>query len=148
MPDKGPSISFHYLLPVQSLKDRTRLKSFIAKTSKRNGRLVNELRVIFCSDNYLLDINRKFLGHDHYTDIITFDLSDPTGTLDAEMYISVDRVRDNAQQLGTSFKLEIHRVVFHGVLHLLGYKDKTRKDEKVIRQAEDELLSAYFKRST
>ncbi len=86
-----------------------------------------ELQYIFCSDAYLLDINREYLQHDFFTDIITFDLSEKGQPINAEIYISVERVRDNAANYNSSFRKEIHRVIFHGVLHLCGYKDKSQK---------------------
>jgi probable rRNA maturation factor len=94
-----------------------------------------------------LQVNRDFLRHDYYTDIITFDLSDgPQAPISGEIYISVDRVRDNAQRLGTTVKEELHRVIFHGALHLCGYKDKKPADAKAMRAAEDRWLSVYLGR--
>ena len=93
---------------------------------------------------FLLNINRQHLSHDYYTDIITFDLSEKKNILEAEIYISVDRVRDNAKALGNPFYLELHRVIFHGLLHLMGYKDKQASDQKKMRKAEDDLLTKYF----
>jgi rRNA maturation RNase YbeY len=91
-------------------------------------------------------MNRDYLNHNEYTDIITFDLSDsPSGPLTAEIYISVDRIRENARKLQVPVTQELHRVVFHGVLHLLGYKDKKKADQALMRSKEDELLSAYFR---
>lgn len=100
---------------------------------------------IFCSDEYLLNINKAHLQHDYYTDIITFDLSVSKSETIGEIYISIDRVRDNAANLKVSIKEELHRVIFHGALHLCGYKDKTPKHEKEMRRAEDKYLSMYFK---
>ena len=109
------------------------------------GKEVESLQYIFCSDEHLLQMNRDFLQHDYYTDIITFDLSpaknDPTS---GELYISVDRVKDNAINFDSSFERELHRVVFHGVLHLIGYKDKSEKDQKLMRKKEDQYLNIYF----
>ncbi len=90
----------------------------------------------------MLAINRQFLSHDFYTDIITFDLSD-SNAIQAEIYISVDRVKDNAAQLGVSFKSELHRVIFHGVLHLCGYKDKKRKEIEKMRSTEGFYMNKY-----
>jgi len=92
----------------------------------------------------LLEINQQFLNHDFYTDIITFDLSEKDST-QAEIYISIDRVKDNAKSLGTSFKSEIHRVIFHGALHLCGYKDKPGVEQVKMRQKEEFYLSKYSK---
>jgi rRNA maturation RNase YbeY len=89
-----------------------------------------------------LEINQKYLEHDFYTDIITFDLSE-TGAVRGEIYISIDRVRENARKLGVSFKSELHRVIFHGMLHLCGYNDKTKAEKEKIRAKEDQYLNKY-----
>jgi probable rRNA maturation factor len=102
------------------------------------------LNYIFCTDEYLLQVNRDFLQHDYYTDIITFDLSDTSKRVSGEIYISVDRVKDNALTQGVSFTEELHRVIFHGALHLCGYKDKKPAEVKAMRSAEDKYLELYF----
>jgi len=127
-----------------TLRDRTRLKSFISNMFKKESRSASSLTYVFCSDEYLLDINKQFLQHDYYTDIITFDLSSTKEVIEGEVYISIDRVKDNASQLGTTIKNELHRVIFHGVLHLCGYKDKKPTDEKIMRTTEDKYLKLYF----
>ncbi len=127
------------------LSDKTALKTFIATSFlSETGRKLN-VSYIFCSFEYLLRINQDFLRHDYYTDIITFPLSETDRRLDAEIYISIDRVRDNAAQLKTPFDQELHRVLFHGVLHLMGYKDKTATQKAKMRQAEDKWLKAFAK---
>lgn len=139
-------IHFYSLVPVYALKQRTRLRGFLQRTASANGRKVESLNIIFCNDAYLLDINKRFLKHDYFTDIITFDLSPQTGgPITAELYISVERVKENAQSIGVPFYKELHRVVFHGLLHLLGYTDKTDKAQKHMRSKEDALLLQYFK---
>lgn len=133
------------LKPVHVLKQRNRLKSFLASTAESSKRPLGSLNIIFCSDEHLLGINRDFLQHDYYTDIITFDLSASSkAPLEAELYISVDRVKENAITLGQPFYRELHRVIFHGLLHLLGYKDKQKKDQALMREMEDRLLGEYF----
>lgn len=104
---------------------------------------MDSINYIFCTDNALLKINRQFLNHDFYTDIITFDLSEST-SVRAEVYISVDRVKDNAQEIGVSFKSEVHRVIFHGALHLCGYKDKSKKEKEKMRRKEEFYLKKYL----
>lgn len=127
------------------LKQRNRLKSFLASTAESSKRPLGSLNIIFCSDEHLLGINRDFLQHDYYTDIITFDLSASSkAPLEAELYISVDRVKENATTLGQPFYRELHRVIFHGLLHLLGYKDKQKKDQALMREMEERLLGEYF----
>src|ERR1700761_1176956 len=126
-----PTIQFNFLEPID-LRERTRLKQFLTNLFKKEGKVLEELQYIFCSDRHLLDINRQYLNHDFYTDIITFDLSEKNHPTNAEIYISVDRVRENAQQYHTSLKNELHRVIFHGALHLCGYKDKTNQQERLM----------------
>ncbi len=141
-----------YTMPVEfnfpekiSLTDRARLKLFIASIFKKEKKSLGNLSYVFCSDDYLLEINRSFLQHDYYTDIITFDLTEPgSKKTDAEIYISVDTIRDNAQRFNTTITRELHRVIFHGVLHLCGYKDKSQKDQALMTRMEDHYLSKYF----
>jgi len=122
----------------------TPLKNNIASLLKKEGVKRSHIQYIFCSDEYLLDINKQFLQHDYYTDIITFDLSDnASALLEGEIYISIDRVKDNAKTQQTDWKEELKRVLYHGVLHLCGYKDKTPKDEKQMRSKEEEYLKMF-----
>ena len=139
----NPTIQFNFLEPI-SLAERTRLKEFISMLFKREKTPLAEIQYIFCSDQYLLEINRQYLKHDYYTDIITFDLSEPGQPINAEIYISVDRVRENAREFNSSIKRELHRVVFHGALHLVGYKDKGREEESKMRKMEEKYLTRYF----
>ena len=139
------TISFNKADANATLANRVALKSFIEKKVKKEGYSIDSLTYVFCSDKYLLKINKDFLSHDYYTDIISFDLSDVPGQLIGEVYISVDRVKDNAKTHGTSLKEELHRVIFHGALHFCGYKDKKPSDAKKMRQMEDAWLSAYMK---
>lgn len=133
---------FHERQPV--LNERKRLKLFIELMFKMENKAIKKLSIIFCSDDYLLGINMEFLKHNIYTDIITFNLSPQGSGMEAEIYISVDRLKDNAKKLNISFIQEIHRVVFHGVIHLCGYKDKTKKEVKLMRLKEDHYLKLYF----
>lgn len=136
-------VNFHFLHRQFVLKNRKELKVFISTIFKKKKRNLVRLQVIFCSDAFLLDINQQFLQHDYYTDVITFNLG-TEDSIDAEIYISIDRVKDNAQSLGKSFKEEIHRVIFHGALHLCGYKDKLKRDKEEMRREENRLLDLYF----
>jgi probable rRNA maturation factor len=138
-------IQFFFLQDKHILKDRTALKTFLPTVFRQHKKHLSNLTYIFCSDDYLLAINKAHLQHDFYTDIITFDLSVKPNQITGEIYISTDRVRDNAATLGVSVKEEIHRVIFHGALHLCGYKDKSAKHQMDMRGAEDQLLSQYFK---
>jgi len=139
------TISFNKADANATLANRVALKSFIEKKVKKEGYTIDSLTYVFCSDKYLLKINKDFLYHDYYTDIISFDLSEIPGQLIGEVYISVDRVKDNAKTHGTSLKEELHRVIFHGALHFCGYKDKKPSDAKKMREMEDRWLSAYMK---
>jgi probable rRNA maturation factor len=127
-----------------SLQNRTGLKAFVESIFKKEKKALASINYIFCSDKRLLEINRQFLNHDYYTDIITFDLSESSST-QAEIYISVDRVRENAKQLGSSFKSELHRVIFHGALHLCGYGDKTKREKEEMREKEDFYLKKHLR---
>ena len=139
------TISFNKADATATLKNRVALKSFIEKRVKKEGLSIESLNYVFCSDKYLLEINKQFLDHNYYTDIISFDLSEVPGQLIGEVYISVDRVKDNAKTHGATFSEELLRVIFHGALHFCGYKDKKPSDVKKMRQMEDLWLTAYMK---
>ena len=139
------SISFNQADSKVALANRVALKSFIEKRVKKEGYSIETLTYVFCSDKYLLKMNKDFLSHNYYTDIISFDLSETPGNLIGEVYISVDRVKDNAKTHGTTLKEELHRVIFHGALHFCGYKDKKPADTIKMRQMEDRWLAAYMK---
>lgn len=126
------------------LQHKLLLKKFIAKLFKNEKTALCSLTYIFCSDDYLLQVNRSFLKHDYYTDVITFNFNEPKKPIEGEVYISVDRVKENAKDLKTSFKKELHRVIFHAALHLCGYKDKIKQDIILMRLKEDEYLEKYF----
>ena len=102
-------------------------------------RKIGDINVIFCSDNYILDVNMKYLQHDYFTDIITFDYCEGK-VLSGDLFISVDSVRENSIEFGTDFEEELHRVIVHRVLHLIGYDDHTEEDKKVMRQKENYYL--------
>lgn len=101
---------------------------------------IGDISVIFCSDNYILDINQKYLGHDYFTDIITFDYREDD-RLSGDLFISVDSVRENSIEYGTAFNDELNRVIVHGLLHIIGYDDHTDEDIKVMRSKENYYLS-------
>ncbi len=105
---------------------------------------VGQIDYVFCSDNYLLEINQKALNHDYYTDIITFDLREEQGLpLDAEIYISLDRVRENAERYSCTFAEEIRRVMIHGLLHLSGLNDSTEEEKSHMRQMENKYIDLF-----
>lgn len=103
-----------------------------------------ELSYIFCNDLYLLEKNIQFLDHDTLTDILTFDLSESDDALVGEIYISKERVEENAQRFGSDYLTELHRIIFHGALHLCGFKDKTKKDKALMTEMEDRCINEYF----
>ena len=115
-------------------------KEWIEDFVESYGKKIGELYYLFCSDEYLLDFNQRRMNHDFYTDIVTFPLNDCSEYLSGEFYISIDRIRDNAGQMGKPFKDEFHRVLAHGVLHLIGFKDKTDDDAKMMREQEEKCL--------
>jgi probable rRNA maturation factor len=116
-------------------------KNWLKALVKEEGFELISAEYIFCSDDYLLGINREFLQHDYYTDIITFDLSEKGKQIEGDIYISLDRVKDHAQKLGIDFETELARVMAHGLLHLCGYKDKSPSEEAEMRKMEDYYLS-------
>lgn len=128
------------------LPDRTGLKEFIQSLFKKERKRLVSLTYVFCSDEYLLQINRDFLQHDFYTDIISFGLSEPGFPIEAEIYISLDRVKENAKTYGRSYKEEVLRVAFHGALHLCGYGDKKKREITLMREKEDHYLRLFEKK--
>ena len=136
-------IHFHYISTNFTFTNRNVLKQFILQLISKEGKQVETINYIFCSDNYLLKINKEYLKHNTYTDIITFKLSERNHPLLSDIYISVDRVKENACSFQTPFSKELRRVIFHGALHLCGYKDKTVLQIKLMRQKEEEYLKLY-----
>lgn len=141
-------IQFHYLEGKFYLPSRTALKDFILFLLQKEGLKVEAINYIFCSDQYLLKINKDFLDHNTYTDIITFQYTSAKMPVQSDIYISLDRVKENARLYHTSFLKELYRVIFHGALHLCGYKDKSDKDVKLMRTKEDFYLKQYVSRET
>ena len=135
---------FYYNADVDfTLKKKTALQKFVLQQFKKESGFSLSLNCVFCSDEYLLKINQDFLQHDYYTDIITFPLEQTAQKISAEIYISIDRVRENAAKHKATFEEELHRVIFHGALHLCGFGDKTEAEEKLMRKKENEWLSAF-----
>ncbi|WP_342089341.1 rRNA maturation RNase YbeY [Dyadobacter sp. OTU695] len=118
-------------------------KKWIKNASISEGYEVSQLNYIFCSDEYLLEINKQYLDHDYFTDIITFDNSEEDKQLEGDIYISVDRVRDNAETFHTDFDSEMRRVLIHGLLHLVGYEDSSEALKTAMRAKEDEYLRLF-----
>lgn len=122
-----------------SLKNRTLIKRWVKTVVENKGKKLGDLSYILCDDDYLLEVNRRYLDHDYYTDIITFDYTE-NDIIGGDLFISLDRVRDNAAALQLSEHEEMLRVMIHGVLHLLGLKDKSDEEAKQMRAAEEESL--------
>jgi len=116
---------------------------WIKSISESEGYKIGDLNYIFCSDDYLLEINKQYLDHDYFTDIITFDNSEEEGKLEGDIYVSIDRVKDNAQNLNIDFETELRRVLIHGLLHLIGYEDSTEDLKNQMRAKEDECLLLF-----
>ena len=123
-----------------SLKTESAVTKCVKALVKQELREIGDITFVFCNDNYLHKINLEFLDHDTYTDIITFDYSVGNGVI-SEIYISVDRVSENAKKYSQTFENKIHRVMIHGVLHLCGYKDKLAEDKQIMRDKENHYLS-------
>ncbi|WP_462253856.1 rRNA maturation RNase YbeY [Ekhidna sp.] len=123
------------------LDKRDHISQWISEVIEKHQFKLLELNYIFCSDDYLLEINRQHLNHDYYTDIITFDNSEEELEIESDIFISVDRVKDNAEKRSLRMEIELHRVMIHGVLHLLGFGDKTESEKKLMREKEDTCLS-------
>jgi len=115
-------------------------KAWIGEVAAQYGKTIGELYYYFCSDDKLLEINQERLGHDFYTDIVTFPLTDCETVLSSEFCISTDRIKENAATFGRSYESELHRVIIHGVLHLIGFDDHSEEDEKTMREKEEEAL--------
>lgn len=142
------SAHFHIQDADPKLKDKRRLSVFLDDLVHQHlvGIKKVKLSYIFCSDASLLAMNQQFLQHDTYTDIITFDLSETDTEVVGEIYISVDRIQENASKFKVDFVDELHRVIFHGALHLCGFGDKKAADKAEMRRQEDAVLEAYFQR--
>ncbi len=135
-------ISFFYEDIDFKLSQINKNKKWIQFIINKEDFNLNHINFIFCSDTYLHSINIEYLNHDTLTDIITFDYSEGN-TLEGEIYISIDRVKDNAEGLGIEFESELRRVMAHGVLHMMGYGDKNKEEKSIMRLKEDSCISLY-----
>ena len=137
-------INFNIELEGFRLTERNRKKELLKSIIREHGFKPGELNYIFVSDEELLKINMEYLNHPTYTDIITFDNSESDKQIEGDIFISIDRVKDNADKFKTSFERELIRVMAHGVLHLAGYKDKKPEEAQAMREAEERALKTYF----
>lgn len=133
------AISFLFKDTIDTLKEKRKIKSWIKQTVEKRGKRLGDISYLFSTDEYVLGINKQFLSHDYYTDIITFDY-DEKDIVSGDIFISIDRIKDNSQLFGTPYEEELHRVIIHGVLHLLGEKDKSEQESKKMREQEDKCL--------
>ena len=136
-----PAINFFEEDISYKLKNKSPVRRWITETISAEGSRLKELNYIFCSDVYLLQINQQYLSHDTYTDIITFDNSEEEGSIAGDIFISIDRIRENAAKFNVTESDELHRVIIHGALHLLGYGDKKPADKKRMSEKEDFYLA-------
>lgn len=144
MEEDEPSISFQNEDIDFELPNSGQLSRWIEAVIEREGNNLHQVSYIFCSDEYLFGLNQEYLNHDTYTDIITFPYTEPP-LIEGDIFISIDRVKENARQFGSSFEQELHRVMIHGIFHLCGYLDKTPEEEARMRQKEDEALQSLQK---
>ena len=126
---------------------KTTLKQNLKTLARSEGKALKDISVVFTDDDYLLEVNKQYLNHDYYTDVITFDYS-VFPEVSCDIMISLDRVKENADTLSVSFQEELNRVVYHGLLHLCGYKDKSAADEKLMRKKENYYLELFVSRET
>jgi probable rRNA maturation factor len=136
-----PAINFFEEDITYKLKNKTAVRQWITETIHAEGYKLKELNYIFCSDTYLLQINRQYLNHDTFTDIITFDNADTGKVIAGDIFISIERIRENALKFNITETDELHRVIIHGALHLLGYKDKTPVTKQKMTEREDFYLN-------
>lgn len=138
-------VHFSYQTKSSLPKDKTKLKKFIINMFKKEKTILEQIRFVFCEDEFLHDINKSHLNHDDYTDVITFNYSLQGEAIVSESYISIDRVRENARLYKITTVNELHRVIFHSVLHLSGYNDKNSAQKSVMREREEHYLRLYFR---
>ena len=126
-----------------TLKEKLNRKRWLTKIATNAGFKIKELNYVFCSDEYLYQMNRDYLKHDTYTDIITFDNSENKDDIEGDIFVSIDRVRENAKTHTQEIETEMNRVLAHGLLHLMGYKDKTQEEAALMRLKEEESIKLY-----
>lgn len=124
------------------IENEEKTSNWIDSIISNHSKITGDITYIFCTDDYLLNVNKEHLSHDYYTDIITFDYTN-NGVISGDLFISIDRVRDNATQLNQTFETELKRVMIHGVLHLIGFGDKTEAEAKIMREKEEESILLF-----
>ncbi|MDR0971233.1 MAG: rRNA maturation RNase YbeY [Bacteroidales bacterium] len=137
------AIIFNFIDVKDNLQRKNAIKSWIKDVVSKHKKTLGEVSYIFCNDNYLLNINNTYLKHNYYTDVITFDYSEKE-IISGDIFISLERVEDNAKKMNVSYQEELNRVIIHGILHLLDYRDKTIEEEKQMRKKEEECLKSLM----
>ena len=132
-------IFFHCEDVDYKLANETKITDWLIAIIKKEKKITGNISYVFCSDEHLLTINKQYLNHDYYTDIITFDYTE-NGIVSGDIFISLDRIKDHANDYKVSFENELYRVIAHGVLHLIGYNDKTDQDQELMTKMENESL--------
>ena len=130
----------YYFEEIDEFTFSEKTNEWIEKIIQSEKKEAGDISFIFCSDHYLLGINKEFLNHDYFTDVITFDYVEGD-KISGDIFISIDRVKENAETFNVTYKNELNRVMIHGILHLLGYKDKSVQEKQLMTQKEDEYLS-------
>lgn len=136
-------IEFHSEGIEFELDDSSKVQKWLKVVAQKEGFRIEELNYIFMTDEGLYEINMEYLNHDTYTDIITFDNSEEEKIIEGDIFISIERVRENAETFDSPFETELRRVLAHGLLHLCGYKDKTEEDAKLMREMEEQSISFW-----
>ena len=136
-------INFFFEEIEEPVLDYNKIKSWLSSLIDKHSQQLVEINYIFCSDDYLLEVNKEYLDHDYYTDIITFDNSDREEEIEGDIFVSIDRIKNNSADLHTNHLEETIRVLAHGVLHLCGYKDKTPAETSIMRAEEDKAIELY-----
>jgi len=131
-----------------SLPNKRKTKSWLHAAALEEGCKIKSLNYIFCSDNRLLEINQEHLKHDFYTDVITFEYSNSCKSIEGDVFLSIERIQDNARKYAVPLEEELKRVMIHGLLHLLGYTDTSKEEQRIMRQKEDYYLNLFKKSFT
>ena len=136
-------VNFFYEDDFNLSLNKKEVRFWIKNVVKKENKKLSYLNFVFCTDSYLLELTQKYLKHNSLTDVIAFDFSESKKTIEGDVYISVDRVKENAKKYSPSFKKELLRVLLHGVLHLIGYKDKTKEQKKIMASKENVFVSVF-----
>ena len=125
------------------IKNKKKVRSLVKSLCLKENKKLGFINCVFCSDEYLKGVNKKYLKHDYYTDIITFDHKEKEDNVEGDLYISLERIKENAKNFGVKTEEELIRVIIHGLLHLIGYKDKSKKEKMIMTQKENKYISLY-----